>query len=121
MQVRIDRDEPIDGAGKEPREVRRRDRFALTESPILAHVRQVRCHESHPGGAQLPRRGGEEEQRQQPAVRAIERAREDDLPILYCAIDPDVRLAIREAADLRGAVFQVQIRGECVGQTFIAW
>src|SRR5690606_37407926 len=79
MQMRGDRDEPIECRRHELRITMSTARLTGMEALVLSHVGQVRCDETDSSRAELARGSGEEVKRQGLYVGIGQRAQDDDV------------------------------------------
>ena len=78
MQMRIDRDQPVERVRKQLGNLPRRHGLARLEPPVLPHIGEIGRHQADVRRAELARRRRGEDQRQNLVVRSIERADDDD-------------------------------------------
>ena len=76
VQVRVDRDHGVEGAGQQPPQVALADHLARCEGHVLAHVGQVGADQREVRGAEFARAGGGQQQRQQLLVGLLQAAQE---------------------------------------------
>src|SRR5690606_20788073 len=97
------------------------DSLSLPEAAILTHVCEIRRDEPDPGCAQVPRRRGHKEQRQELVVRSVEGRDEENRPPPHRGTDSNERLAIGESVYFQVADFTAGRAGEGVSKRLVAW
>src|SRR5574337_739537 len=120
MQVRIDREQPVERGTQQVGEDPCRNCFAGMKAGVLAHVGQIGRHQPDPHGAQLAHGGRGHQQRHHFRIRPVERADQRRIARRDRWIDPYQGFFVGEPVQVQVAAGMLAMPGQQVCKGLVA-
>jgi hypothetical protein len=121
VKMRVDGHQPVAVRREHGGEMFRGDRFARPEAAVLAHVAEIGTDEPDRGGAEIARRRGGKQERQDLAVGAIEGANEDYVAGCRRCPPAQIGFLVGKGAHLELRDVGAQPPGEAGAEDLVAW